>query len=73
LAYANGFTLWHYRTADEAGELFAAGYFNPAARMVRAGDFVMVNAQIASAEPINGTLVVAANVGGEVSVTKAGF
>ena len=35
MGYANGFTLWHYRTTDLAGEVDNAGYFNPASRMVR--------------------------------------
>ena len=38
LAYANGFTLWHYATADLAAEVDTAGYFNAAADMLRAGD-----------------------------------
>ena len=28
LGYANGFTLWHYRTSDLAAEVDNAGYFN---------------------------------------------
>ena len=31
LAYANGFTLWHYATADAAAAVDSAGYFNAAA------------------------------------------
>ena len=31
LGYANGFTLWHYRTTDLAAEVDNAGYFSPAA------------------------------------------
>ncbi len=42
LAYANGFTLWHYTTADPAVALTKAGpgYFDPANAMLRAGDIV---------------------------------
>ena len=44
LAYAQGFTLWHYKlganTADAAG---AAGFFDPAADMMAPGDMVMVS------------------------------
>ena len=43
LAYANGFTLWHYKTADPALQVDTTGYFNGAATMLRAGDFIMAN------------------------------
>jgi hypothetical protein len=44
LAYANGFTLWHYRTADGAGALTAeAGYFAAADELLRAGDRILVS------------------------------
>jgi hypothetical protein len=45
LAYANGFTLWHYKaTADAPAAIGAPGYFNGAGDMLTAGDFVMVSA-----------------------------
>jgi hypothetical protein len=45
LAYANGFTLWHYKAAvDEAATVGAPGFFNDAGDMLTAGDFVMVSA-----------------------------
>ena len=31
LTYANGFTLWHYKTNDTAAVVDTAGYFNNAA------------------------------------------
>jgi hypothetical protein len=45
LAYANGFTLWHYK----AGELPLAvvnesGFFAPAEDMLATGDMMMVSA-----------------------------
>lgn len=43
LAYANGFTLWHYATPDLSTEVDAAGYFNDAADMLRKGDMIMAN------------------------------
>lgn len=43
LAYANGFTLWHYTTADAAASVDSTGYFNAAADMLRAGDIVIAN------------------------------
>jgi hypothetical protein len=45
LAYANGFTLWHYKA--EAGALPAAaknGFFDPAADMLVTGDMMLVSA-----------------------------
>jgi hypothetical protein len=42
LAYANGFTLWHYRTA--ADDLLAPGYFDSAAELLREGDQIIANA-----------------------------
>ncbi len=54
LAYAQGFTLWHYRanvpTLGAAlvqpatlDEVRAPGFFDPAADMLAAGDMVMVS------------------------------
>ena len=44
LSYANGFTLWHYRTPDNSRAVDIDGYFNDASAMLRAGDFIMANA-----------------------------
>lgn len=41
LAYANGFTLWHYRTADPGATVAGAGYFAAAADLVRTGDMML--------------------------------
>ena len=43
LAYANGFTLWHYSTPDGATDVFDKGYFNPAWDMFRKGDLINCN------------------------------
>ena len=44
LAYANGFTLWHYKTgADQPSETMKTGYFDDAADMLAAGDLMMVS------------------------------
>lgn len=40
IAYANGFTMWHYTTADEE---FGERYFNDAADFLRAGDMIVAN------------------------------
>jgi hypothetical protein len=69
LGYANGFTLWHYRTTDLAAEVDNAGYFNPASRMVRVGDFILLNSGLQTT-PTNGVIVVVANAGGVVDVTN---
>ena len=69
LGYANGFTLWHYRTIDLAAEVDNAGYFGPASRMVRVGDFILLNAGTEST-PTHGVDVVTANAGGTVDVTN---
>ena len=41
LAYANGFTLWHYATID--ADVSGAGYFNDASDMLRTGDILITN------------------------------
>jgi hypothetical protein len=43
LAYANGFTLWHYTTPDAAATVDTAGYFNGASEMLRVGDLILAN------------------------------
>ncbi|MCW9035576.1 MAG: hypothetical protein OQK35_05640 [Alphaproteobacteria bacterium] len=43
LAYANGFTLWHYTSIDTTAEIDSSGYFNEAADMVRVGDMILAN------------------------------
>jgi hypothetical protein len=43
LAYANGFTLWHYKTPqDSLPDTASAGYFADAADLMAAGDLVML-------------------------------
>lgn len=43
LAYANGFTLWHYRTSQDATGLCADGSLNGVDDMVRPGDLIIVS------------------------------
>jgi len=44
LAYANGFTLWHYKAADEAlAGVASPGYFGDAGDMMAGGDMIMVS------------------------------
>lgn len=45
LAYANGFTLWHYKSAkDTLSSVAAADFFADAADMLTAGDMIMTSA-----------------------------
>jgi hypothetical protein len=45
LAYANGFTLWHYKAgADALDQVGGRGYFASAADMLAPGDMMMVSA-----------------------------
>ncbi len=43
LAYANGFTLWHYRTTDAASSVDNQGYFDEAGEVFRSGDMILAN------------------------------
>ena len=45
LAYANGFTLWHYKAvADTQADVAARGFFDAAADMLADGDMLLVSA-----------------------------
>ncbi len=45
LAYANGFTLWHYKSSKDTLETVAsANYMADASDMLTAGDLIMVTA-----------------------------
>lgn len=45
LAYANGFTLWHYKSgADPLERMAARDYFADAADMLSGGDIMMLSA-----------------------------
>ena len=65
LAYANGFTLWHYTTPDAATAVDASGYFNGAADILRVGDMILANAGGGA-----GVLVVGRNAAGTVNSTN---
>ena len=44
IAYANGFTLWHY-VADETMEAIStSGYFNNVITLMNTGDIIIINA-----------------------------
>lgn len=45
IAYANGFTLWHYASADEKMNVITvAGYFDSVKTLMNIGDVVIINA-----------------------------
>jgi hypothetical protein len=45
LAYANGFTLWHYKAGPTTlAQVVAQGFFAAAEEMLAAGDMMMVAA-----------------------------
>ena len=45
LAYANGFSLWHYKSGkDRLEDVSSGNYLADASEMLTAGDFVMVTA-----------------------------
>lgn len=67
LAYANGFTQWHYTTTDTAATVDAEGYFNAASDMLRVGDRIILNADTGGT-PSFGSAVVISNAGGVVDV-----
>ena len=45
IAYANGFTLWHYASTSETiATITATGYFNDVKTLMNIGDVVIINA-----------------------------
>ena len=44
IAYANGFTLWHYAANETLETIATAGYFNSVQTLMNVGDIVLVNA-----------------------------
>ncbi len=56
LAYANGFTLWHYKTpVDSVKDAMAPGYFQDAADLCAEGDMIMITGNGAALATIAGT------------------
>ena len=69
LAYANGFTLWHYKTGDAATAVDSAGYFDASVNMIRTGDFLFANVDLDDS-PQHGLFVVLSNDGTTVNVAN---
>lgn len=43
IAYANGFTLWHYSAAETLATIIASGYFNNVKTLMNSGDIIIIN------------------------------
>lgn len=44
IAYANGFTLWHYKANETITTITTSGYFSPVATLMKTGDIILINA-----------------------------
>ena len=44
IAYANGFTLWHYSAAETLSTITVNGYFNSVKTLMNIGDIIIINA-----------------------------
>lgn len=48
IAYANGFTLWHYAANETLETISASGYFNNVITLMNTGDIIIINASDAT-------------------------
>ena len=69
LAYANGFTLWHYRTEDVKTSVIADGYFNPVQNIFNVGDAIIASVNI-EGERETAMFVVSSIVNGVVKISS---
>lgn len=67
LAYANNFTLWHYKTKDQT--VRSDGYFNAGTDMMRVNDLLICNVDT-DGEAKTEFLTVTGNAGGVVTVAQ---
>ena len=49
IAYANGFTLWHYAEKETMANIGAAGYFDSVKTLMNVGDIIIINASDSTA------------------------
>ena len=61
IAYANGFTLWHYSANETLTAITTAGYFDGVKTLMNTGDIVIINAS-------DNTSIKKVAVSGDVSV-----
>lgn len=43
IAYANGFTLWHYSATETLATIIASGYFDNVKTLMNTGDIIIIN------------------------------
>jgi len=43
IAYANGFTLWHYKENATLATITASGYFASVKTLMNSGDIILIN------------------------------
>lgn len=58
-----GISLWGYTTTDTAATVDTAGYFNPAADMLRKGDRIFINADTGGTPAYSTGVVIEAAAG----------
>jgi len=66
LATGNGFTLWHYSSADAIATVNTAGYFNDASTQLGVRDVIFV---VDTATPTTSIVSVLTNAAGVVDVS----
>lgn len=66
LAYANNFTLWHYKTTESS--VTGNNYFNSASDMMNIGDLIIVNLDT-DGSPSTKFYIVTGNASGVVAIT----
>jgi hypothetical protein len=49
IAYANGFTLWHYAANETMTAISTSGYFNNVLTLMNTGDIIIINASDSTA------------------------
>ncbi len=68
LAYANNFTLWHYRTEDD--DITTDDYFNTASRMMNVNDLIIANVDTDGVSPVTQFYIVTDITDGDVTVAQ---
>ena len=43
MAYANGFTLWHYKANETLSAITTSGYFSSVNTLMNTGDIILIN------------------------------
>ena len=49
IAYANDFTLWHYKESATLATITASGYFSSLKNLMNTGDMILINGSNGSA------------------------